>query len=160
MNKITPYLFWVRVAMAVLLVAFVIVLQSGGKSSKTPIEEVSASVTAAVDMTKVQEGTNRLFKKYYGLSASDYEGVALYTPVTNMDAEEILIVKLKSNSQADAVKAAVEKRLEKQKSSFEGYGIEQYDLLEKHLLDVRGNYVLYVVHPDAKAADQAFRDSL
>ena len=77
-----------------------------------------------------------------------------------MDAEELLIVKLKDTSQAEAVETAINKRLETQKNSFEGYGIEQYDLLEKHVLDVQGNYILYVVHTDAAKADQAFRDSL
>lgn len=160
MNKITPYLFWVRVAMAVLLLAFIVFLQIGGKNSQTDIDTMAKAVTESVDMTRMQESTNRLFKKFYGLNASDFEGVALYTPVSNMEAEEILIVKLQSNAQADMVKAAVMGRLESQKSSFEGYGIEQYDLLEKHILDIKGNYVLYVVHTDASEADQAFRDSL
>lgn len=160
MNKITPYLFWVRVAMAVLLLAFIVFLQIGGKNSQTDIDTMAKAVTESVDMARMQESTNRLFKKFYGLNASDFEGVALYTPVSNMEAEEILIVKLQSNAQADMVKAAVMGRLESQKSSFEGYGIEQYDLLEKHILDIKGNYVLYVVHTDASEADQAFRDSL
>ena len=34
------------------------------------------------------------------------------------------------------------------------------DLLENHILDVQGNFILYIVHPDAAKADQAFRNSL
>ena len=108
----------------------------------------------------MEESSNQMFKKFYGLNANDYEGVSLYAPASNMDAEEILIIKLKDSSQAEAVTAAVNKRLETQKSSFEGYGIEQFDLLEDHILDVQGNFILYVVHPEASKADQAFKDSL
>ena len=101
-----------------------------------------------------------MFKKFYGLNASDYEGVTLYAPETNMNAQELLIVKLKDSSQAEAVTKAINSRLETQKSSFEGYGIEQFDMLENHILDVQGNFILYIVHPDAAKADQAFRNSL
>ena len=45
-------------------------------------------------------------------------------------------------------------------NSFEGYGIEQYAMLEDHILDVQGNFILYVVNPNAQAADEAFRNSL
>ena len=61
----------------------------------------------------------------------------------------------------DFVRAAVEARLETQKTSFDGYGLEQYDLLTNHsILDIRGNYVLFIVHKDAAAVQQAFRGAL
>lgn len=33
--------------------------------------------------------------------------------------------------------------------SFEGYGIEQYDLLSNSIVEVQGNYILFVVHENA-----------
>ena len=61
----------------------------------------------------------------------------------------------------EKIRAAVEARLETQKTSFDGYGLEQYDLLTNHsILDIRGNYVLFVVHKDAAAVQQAFRGAL
>ena len=44
--------------------------------------------------------------------------------------------------------------------SFEGYGIEQYDLLSNSIVEVQGNYILFVVHEDAAAAAQAFLKAL
>ena len=77
-----------------------------------------------------------------------------------MNAEELLVIKLQDSSQADSVTQAINSRLETQMNSFEGYGVEQYDMLENHVLDVQGNFILYIVHPDAEKADQAFRSSL
>ena len=72
-----------------------------------------------------------------------------------------VLLKLRDTSQQEAVRAAVEARLETQKTSFDGYGLEQYDLLTNHsILDIRGNYVLFVVHKDAAAVQQAFRGAL
>lgn len=142
------------------LLAFIIVLQRGDKTSTADIGDVATAVTAQLDLSNVQEGTNSDLKKYYGLSASDYEGVVYYAPVSNMDAEELLIIKLKDTSQADTVESAIQSRLETQKNTFDGYGVEQYNLLEKSVLDVKGNYILYVVHADASKADQAFKNNL
>lgn len=160
MNKKTTLLTAIRIGMVVILLVFMIGLQLGGKSSKAEIGTVAARVTDGMDLSSMNESTHVMFKKFYGLNANDYEGVVLYSPVSNMDAEELLILKLKDNGQAESAVEAINKRLETQKSSFEGYGIEQFDLLEKHILDVQGNYILYIVHPDAAKADQAFRDSL
>lgn len=150
----------IRIAMVAVLLVFMIYLQMGAKESDAAIGDVAGAVVNTLDTSTMEESANRKFKKFYGLNAGDYDGVVLYAPLSNMDAEELLIVKLKNSSQAETVRAAIEKRLETQKSSFEGYGIEQYDLLENHILDIRGNYILYVVHSDANKALQAFRDSL
>lgn len=160
MNNKISFLTPIRIIMVIALLVFIIYLQTDTKESDASLDTVAENVTKAVSLENMEESTNRMFKKFYGLNANDYEGVVLYAPLTNMNAEEILIVKLKDTSQGEAVSEAVNARLETQKSSFEGYGVEQYALLEDHVLDVQGNFVLYIVHKDANKADQAFRDSL
>lgn len=160
MNKKISILTPIRIGMVVILLVFIILLQVGNKNSNSTLNAVTDSVIKAIKVEGMEESNNRMFKKFYGLNASDYEGVTLYAPVTNMNAEELLIIKLKDRSQAESVTEAINSRLETQKSSFEGYGIEQFDLLENHILDVQGNFILYIVHPDATKADQAFRSSL
>ena len=125
-----------------------------------PVSSASA-VTASVDLSALQEGSVQMVKRLYGLNPSDFDGCLLYYPQTNMEAEELLLLKLRDTSQQEAVRAAVEARLETQKTSFDGYGLEQYDLLTNHsILDIRGNYVLFIVHKDAAAVQQAFRGAL
>ena len=124
------------------------------------MDEVKPAVVSLFENDNAQESTDRYFKKYYGLNASDYENVVLYFPITNMDAEELLIVKLKDTSQADTVKAACETRQQTQIGIYEGYAPEQLSLCENAIIDVQGNYVLYVVHADAAQIDAAFRASL
>lgn len=160
MSKKIKFLTPIRIGMVIALFIFIIFLQVGTRDSKASLKTVTDSVMKKVDTKAIEESTNRMFKKFYGLNANDYEGVTLYAPKTNMDAEEVLIIKLKDSSQAEAVAEAINTRLETQKSSFEGYGVEQFALLENHILDIQGNFILYIVHPDADKADQAFRDSL
>ena len=159
-KKSVSVLTIIRIAMVAALLIFFIVFQVGNKSSNASLESVSENVVGTLDLEGMQESNNRMFQKFYGLDAEDYEGVTLYSPASNMDAQELLIIKLKDNSQAETVAAAINTRLETQMNSFEGYGIEQYAMLEDHVLDVQGNFILYVVHPNAGSADEAFRNSL
>ncbi len=128
--------------------------------SDTPFSKVKKAVTKAIDSESMQESTNRFLKKYYNLNAEDYEDVLIYTPVTSMDAEEILLIKLKDSSQEAEIRAAIEERVESKKSAFKGYAPEQYDLSKDYLLDISGGYALYVVSPDATKIDEAFKKVL
>lgn len=142
------------------LLLFIGSLLMGGKNSKADIEQVAQNVEQSVSMESLSRADNRMVKRLFGINAGDYEGTALYVSDSNMKVEEILIVKLKEASQAEEVEKAVQSRLERQLDSFEGYDPQQCALLEAHVLDTVGNYLLYVVHDDAAAADRAFRKSL
>lgn len=150
----------IRYAMIAGLLICAILLQLNNTVSSASIETVAEKVTQACSLTSAVQADNRMFKRLYGLNASDYEGVVLYSPTSNMDVQELLIVKLKDLSQSAQVEAAVQARLQSQLDSFEGYGVEQYKLLQDHALQVRGNYIFYLVHPDAKKGEQAFLKSL
>lgn len=149
---------WIALALALVLL---ISMGAKDKTSGADPEDVVEAVAEAMDMTNLQPGDNQMIKRLYGLQPADYEGCELYYPLTNMDAEELLVVKLKSADQQQTVRDAIEKRLETQKNSFDGYGVGQFDLLTNHCqVEVRGNYVLFVVSPDDVRAKQAFLDAL
>ena len=85
----------------------------------------------------------------------------LYYPNTNMMAEEVLILKLADTQQQETVRAAIEARVQTQKTTFDGYGVEQYALLtENCIIDIRGNFVLFVVNADCASAQKAFAGAL
>ena len=130
-----------------------LVLFGGNSVSGADPQEVAQAVTDVIDMENMQLADNQMVKRFYGLDPADYEGCVLYYPNTNMMAEEVLIVKLKDISQQQTVSDAIETRLQTQKNTFEGYGVEQFDLLTNHaVVELRGNYVLFVVSDHAEAA--------
>lgn len=138
-----------------------LVLFGGNSVSGADPQEVAQAVTDVIDMENMQLADNQMVKRFYGLDPADYEGCVLYYPNTNMMAEEVLIVKLKDVSQQQTVSDAIEARLQTQKNTFEGYGVEQFDLLTNHaVVELRGNYVLFVVSDHAEAARKAFRGAL
>ena len=149
---------------SILLVLFLVVVVwlclSGTRGSSKTMAEVSAPVIAAFENDRAQQREGRILKKYYDLNPGDYEEVVLYFPVTNMDPQELLLIRLKDPAQAESVVSAIQNRQETQKGIYEGYAPEQLALCEQGIIDVRGNYILYVVHEDAELIDQIFRESL
>lgn len=132
------WLSFIRYGMLMLLVVFIVALLGADKTSETKIETVEKAVEKEVPLTGMHSVQSQMVKRLYGLNVNDYEGVVLYISDSNMGAEELLIVKLADTSQAEAVESAVQTRIENQENSFEGYGVEQYQLLQEHVLDVKG----------------------
>lgn len=150
-----------RWAAVVAAVVSLVLMFGGDPISDADPAAVQEAVTARLDMTQVLEGDNQMIKRLYGLDPAAYEACVLYYPGTNMVAEELLIVKLTDTAQQEEVSAAIAARLETQKTTFDGYGVEQYDMLTNHaVVEVRGNWVFFAVNANAEAALQAFLDAL
>ena len=157
-NMILEAARWLAVVAAVVC----LLIQFGGNTvSNAVFEDVSAAVVETVDTTNMVLAENQMVKRLYGIDPAAYEGCVLYYPATNMMAEEVLLVKMADVSQAAEVQAAMEKRLQTQKNTFEGYGVEQFDLLTNYcVLEVRGNFALFVVSKTCTDAQKAFQGAL
>lgn len=160
--KIKSWIFEVvRWGAAVAVVVYLAMLFGGNPISNADFSDVRAAVMDTVDTANMKEAENRMVKRLYGLDPSSFEECTLYYPATNMGAEELLLVKLADTSQQETVADAVEKRLQTQRNTFEGYGVEQFDLLTNHyVLQVQGNYALFVVGEFSTDAQKAFLDAL
>lgn len=142
------------------LVLFLALQMSEGRESTTEFPVMQEAVLTQCDLSLMTEADDQMIKRLYGLDPSDYEAVMLYYPLTNMGAEEVLLVKLKDKSQQSQVSAAIESRLATQLDSFEGYGVAQTELLQKAVTELRGNYALFVSGSFAQAVLDAFLSGL
>lgn len=157
-DKLYEILRWTAVGLVLVLL---LVMSLQGRASTTEFPVVEQAVAAELDLTGMQKADNQMLRRLYGLQPSDFAGCTLYYPTSNMGAQELLLVKLSDASQQQAVLDAIASRLETQKASFDGYGVEQYDLLTNHcVIEARSGYVLFVVHPDAENVKAAFLSSL
>ena len=146
---------------ALLIIILLVMKFTGNRVSKAEFADVKKAVEKTVKDDKTMlEGDNVMVKRLYGLNPADYDGVLLKYPSTNMNVNEVFLVKLKDLKQQEQVQAAVEKRLSTQKNNFDGYGTNQYSILEKSVIDVQGNYVMFVVSEKTAPIVKAFEDSL
>lgn len=143
------------VAALVGAIVFFIFLQKA--DSNVPFLTVKEKVEATIKSEGMSESTSRFFKKYYNQNAEDYDGVLIYSPNSNMDADEVLLVKTKSSEQAESLIEIIETRQQTKENTFEGYAPEQYALCQNYILDQQGSYILFVVSANAEETDAAFK---
>lgn len=151
-------LFAFAAVLAIVLFLYTQTLQN--RVSSADFGDVSRAVLSQLDLEEMQQADAQMVRRLYGFAPSDMDGCVLYYPTSNMGAREVLIVKLSDLSQQQAVADAISTRRQTQMNSFEGYGVEQYALLEQSVTEIQGNYLLFVVHENAEAARQAFLKAL
>ena len=128
MKNLMKGIVGVKYVLIILLFIFIAGLLSSGEISDAKLENVTEKVVKEVGTEKLSAADNRMVKRLFGINANDYDGVSLYVAGSNMEVEELLIVKLKDTVQSESVEAAIQGRLERQLESFEGYGPEQCKL--------------------------------
>lgn len=146
--------------MVAALIAYVVFLVMREGDNTVTVDVIEKNITKAVKMDGMKKGTTQDLKKYYGLNANDYDGMMLYIPDDVMSVNEVLIIKVKDESQTESVEKAVESRVDTQEKNFEGYGVEQTKLIHSAITDTKGYYVLLAVSKDADQIDTAFKKSI
>jgi len=151
---------WVKYVIIAALALFVVFMFLNNADSKVPFTEVEQAVESQVDFETMTRADDQTIKRDYGINAADYDGVMLYVSTFNLNAQEILLVKVKDESQMQDVEDAVDARIESRKNDFEGYLPEQAKLLDDALVTVKGDYLFMVISEDAGEYQTAFQKSL
>ena len=129
-----------------------LILSSAAQEKPEIFEVIEVGPGGIVDgkevVMTVEKGQKVITGKYTGTNVK-------------IEGEELLIVKLSDVSQQETVRKAVEARIATQKNTFEGYGVEQFALLSNNaVVELRGNYVLFVVNAASADALRAFLAAL
>ena len=117
-------------------------------------------VEGSLDTEVLTEQEPAVFKRNFSLNAADYDGVMYYSSGSNISAEEVLLIKVKSESQIQEITDAIDQRVEARINDFDGYAPDQVKLLENARQSVRGTYIFFACSQDADAYLSAFSSSL
>ncbi|HJB96463.1 MAG TPA: DUF4358 domain-containing protein, partial [Candidatus Mediterraneibacter intestinigallinarum] len=141
------------------IIVFVVVLMMYTSGSSKSFDEVRQSVEAALDTESLTEQEASVFKRNFGLNAADYTGVMYYSTGANISAEEILLIKVRSEDQIQEVTNAIDERVESRINDFEGYAPDEVKLLEDARQSVRGTYIFFAASEKADDYLSAFANS-
>ncbi|HBA03361.1 MAG TPA: hypothetical protein DCW51_05020 [Clostridium sp.] len=72
-----------------------------------------------------------------------------------MDANEVLVLKGKSEEVIQQLKVKVEGRIKKQSDSFNSYRPEEYDIISNRVLDIKGKYLILIISKDSATIEAA-----
>ena len=112
-------------------------------------DEIRTAVSSSTDTEKdYNRGTFLDLKKNYGIFEKDVEEFVYFSPLSSMDASELLIVKFKNSQLANKYKKSVDDRVTKRYDMYRSYRPEEAELLSKSITQIRGNYLIFVASRD------------
>lgn len=128
--------------------------------SDQPFASVAKSIEQTIDACAMQKRQPKDLRRCFGLNPADYDGVLLYQADSYLSAEELLLIRVKDESQMQEIRDAVQKRIENRKKDFKGYLPDQAAVMEHAQVVVRGRYLFFAASKDAGTYKTAFLKSL
>lgn len=124
---------------------------------KTPdVSKVEETVMKNMDTTDMIKLDDKKLERVYGIKADEIDGYFVYMSTSNVKADEIAVFKAKDASVVELIKTKIADRMAQLGTSFKDYLPEQYSLIEKYTLEVKGNYVFLVVSKNGEEIKKSF----
>lgn len=121
--------------------------------------ESTVSADTKVEETKKEEQNDgKILKKLYSIDKLNLDDFLLYAPTSNMQASEILILKVKPGYMG-SIKTNVQKRVDAQTNSFKNYDKEQYNIIKEYELKVKGDYLFLIITKENSKIEDAISRS-
>lgn len=147
----------IAIILASLTIGALVGCSSDKLPDKTPaVKEIDEKIKQSVDVSSLSEGDIDKLKKLYDVDESEIEEFVLYTAQSNIEADEITVIKVKEDSKVTDIKNKILKRVEKQSESFKDYLPDEYYVIEKHVLKTKGKYILLAISEDAEEIEGIF----
>ena len=152
---------YVKIGFVVIL--FIMLYLYGHKDAvaDVPMNQLENAVVtgSGISVDTMTKGDDKQVRRFYNIAPEDVQ-YFLYVPSTVMSVDEILVIKAKSNEQAESLRDVVNSRLDSQKKSFEQYGTNQMGLLNNAVLEIKGNYLLFAVSEKASELKEQFENTI
>lgn len=131
--------------------------KSGSKIVKTPeVSQIEESVMKDIGTEDMVKLDDKKLERVYGIKAADIDGYFVYVSTSNVKADEFAVFKAKDQAGIEEIKQKIADRMVQLGTSFKDYLPEQYNLIEKYTIDVKGNYIFLVVSKDGEKIKAQF----
>lgn len=135
----------------VVLVFITVALGVVGCSIKSNMnfKDIDEKIEKATDVSNMRAEDKEKLKKLYDIDADKLEDFKFYRAESNVKADELLILKVKDKKDIDDIKNKINKRIEKQETSFKDYLPKEYDLIKNSVVKTKEDFVLFIASSDA-----------
>lgn len=127
------------------------------KVRQANMDDIKTSIEKTANLEKMKIGDEKIIKKLYYINSNDIEDFISYVPNSNMEAEEVLVLKLKDEKKVSEIKAKIQKRIDKQSDSFRSYRPEKYETIKNYVLYNEGEYIIFIISDEVSAIKDAIK---
>ena len=145
---------------ALLVVVFAVVMSISPAYKDLATADLALALSEETKLTDMEHFSNSRFKKDFSMNANEFAGVEYYGYEDIMDSETFLLVKGVNEEQLRTLQAAISERRSNLMEVFKSYAPENYDLLDHAVLEIRGDYLIYLVMEDSDRVFQTFLEEI
>jgi len=150
----------VLISLSFILLSLFLIAGCGQDETRNPsVTEIRDEISKSVNISEMIPGDEETLTFLYEVTMDDIEEFMLYTAPSNIQADELAIIKVKDRSKLEKIKSHMAQRVENQAASFKDYLPEEYALIERHVLKSRGNYILLAISDEADQIEEIFDES-
>lgn len=120
---------------------------------------IKSDLEKNINLDSINIGTEQTLKNIYYININSIEDFISFAPKSNMDVEEILILKVKKDENMSEIKSKISKRLEKQRESFKNYSPEKYKIIEDAILEEEGQYLIFIISENSSSIYKIIKDN-
>ncbi len=120
---------------------------------------IKSDLEKNINLDSINIGTEQTLKNIYYININSIEDFISFAPKSNMDVEEILILKAKKDENMSEIKSKISKRLEKQRESFKNYSPEKYKIIEDAILEEEGQYLIFIISENSSSIYKIIKDN-
>lgn len=119
---------------------------------RTPgMQDFRTVATSAMDSSTMVPGDALKLRKAYGINVREAEDFVYFAPKSTMDASEIIIIKFKTEEEAQSALNAISAKISKLEGQFRNYKPDQADILKNSYLKNQGSYLIYISSKNSEA---------
>ncbi len=124
--------------------------QQGGKSVAQIYEEISQKVSLNSPMIVPDD----FIANYYGIDVSTLDEYVFSMSEAAISAETVVILKAKDSGSTGALSAALQTVIDQKRSEMENYLPDQFQIVDKSSVQVKGDHVYLVISEQAASIEQ------
>lgn len=128
------------------------------EASSVVLSDIAAEIKTEASLSMMGEATGDMIKDIFYVDSSLYEEGIFQMAMINIRADDLAIVKLKSESDYNSVKDALTKRAEDVIKTFSTYLPDQHENAKNYQIVQNGLYVLYSISGDQDKVLEVFNN--
>lgn len=112
---------------------------------EVPLSDIYAEIEAAVELPKMVILNDNYIANYFGIDLDTLDEYVFANAEEVIYADTVIMMKAKADTDKESLKEALNTMVEHKKTELENYLPEQFKIVEKSAVQMKGDYVYLVI---------------
>lgn len=133
---------------------------AAAQGSAKNVQDIYTEISQAVSLNSPMLVPDDFIMNYYGIDVSTLDEYVFSMSEAAISAETVVILKAKDAGSTGALSASLQTVIDQKRSEMENYLPDQFQIVDKSSVQVKGNYVYLVISEQADAINQIIQADL